>query len=439
MRLAARAQAAIEVLAAIEVDLAAGRPTALGRLTEWGRGARYAGAKDRRAVADLVYRALRRRGSYLWASAAVEAPPADRARMLIAALLLDAGETSGSIAERYFAGGRYEPAPLADAEATRLSRAAERLARADAVLHDFPPALRDALARSVAEPAAEIRALRERGAADLRVNRLKADRAVALDRLAAEGVDAAPGPLAPTAIRLSKPVRLAGVDVFEAGWVEPQDAASQATALLAGARPGEIALDYCAGAGGKTLALGAEMAGEGRLLAFDVDPERMADLPERARRAGVGAEILDRRDLDAVADAADLVFVDAPCTGSGAWARNPDAKWTTDLGRLDALAAAQAEALDAAARFVRPGGRLVYVTCSLLAAENQDRIAAFLDRRPDFEPADLAAAWAEADLDGAPPAGPSASGGATLIAPSLHQTDGFFVALLRRSGATRGR
>lgn len=436
MREAARAEAAIEVLARIEADIAAGAPAADRRLTEWARGARYAGSKDRRAVGDLVYQALRRRGSYLAATEAEALSAAARARMLVGAATL---ETAGAAAlDPLFSGETHAPAALDADERRRLARAGDLLADATMIAHDFPETFRADLERSVADPLAEIGRLRERAAADMRANRLKTTRADALARLAEEGVEAAPGLLAPTAIRLARPAPMGNLGAYRDGWIEPQDAASQATALLAEAAPGETALDYCAGGGGKTLALAAEMARRpdagGRLAAFDVNARRMVDLPARAARAGARIDILNAADLENRRDGFDLVFVDAPCSGSGAWARNPDAKWSARPSIRESQAAAQRAALANAAAFVRPGGRLVYVTCSLFFWENTAQTAAFLEARSDFEPNDLAAAWRRADLEGAPPAGPSSGAGQALIPPSAFGTDGFFVALFKRSG-----
>ena len=435
MKPSAQVQAAIEVFAAVEADIAQGVAAADRRLTEWARGARYAGSKDRRAVADLVYQALRRRGAYLAATESADAPIAARARMLALAALTERETPRAAAAQ--FGGGRYEPEPLNDAERARLGGLKERLADARLIAHDFPADFRDELARSVAAPAAEIARLRERSAADLRVNLLKTNRTAALARLAEDNVQAAEGPLVETAIRLSAPVTLSRLDMYHDGWIEAQDAASQCAARLARAGAHEIVLDYCAGGGGKSLALAADMGGgaERSLGAYDIDPKRMTDIPRRAALAGAQIALLARKDLRAFADTADLVFVDAPCSGSGAWARNPDAKWATRPARLERLAAAQDDALDGAARCVRPGGRLIYATCSLFAQENQERVAAFLKRRPDFEPADIAAAWRAAEVAGALPEGPSCNASAVLIAPSLHLTDGFFVATLQRSGS----
>ncbi len=192
-------------------------------------------------------------------------------------------------------------------------------------------------------------------------------------------------PLARNALRvLENPRLVAASRAYSQGMVELQDAASQVVAETAGARPGMTVLDYCAGGGGKTLALAAELHGRGRLMAWDANPRRMADLPERAARAGAEVRVLSDAELAALKPVCDLVLVDAPCSGTGAWRRKPEGKWRLSPEALAAFPPLQDGILDAAARKVKPGGALVYATCSLLSAENEDRAAAFLDRHPDW-------------------------------------------------------
>lgn len=343
-------------------------------LTRWGRENRYAGSGDRRAVADHCHDALRRLRS---ASHAAGGPPGGRAAML--GLL----RQEGRAAEPLFDGSGYGPAPLTGAE--RAALAAPVPAAPEPVRLDYPDWLDGPLRHALGEGfEAAMSALRERAGLWLRVNRLKGDAAAAVAALAGDGVTAEPGgwTLAPDALRVTGGARgVARSRAYAEGLVEIQDVASQAAARVGAARPGETVLDFCAGGGGKTLALGAEMAGEGRLLVHDADPARMADLGKRAARAGLTVETADP---GALAGQCDLVFVDAPCSGSGAWRRNPDAKWRLTPTRLAELTALQDEVLDAAAACVRPGGRLVYATCSLLAEENAARLAAFLGRRGGF-------------------------------------------------------
>ncbi len=199
--------------------------------------------------------------------------------------------------------------------------------------------------------------------------------------LMSDEITVEPVPLSPTALRvLTNPRRVQGSRAYREGLVELQDASSQAVADFTGVRPGMTVLDYCAGGGGKTLAMGALMQGEGRLLAHDINPGRMRDVPTRAARAGLSIDILDTRALPGLAGRCDVVLVDAPCSGTGAWRRNPDAKWRFTPEDLDRLLQIRADILARAVQFVKPGGRLVYATCSLLRSENEMQIRAFSGR-----------------------------------------------------------
>jgi len=365
----ARLSAAIDLL-----DRWAASDEGMDRLlVRWGRENRYAGSKDRTAISDIVYDCLRKRRS-LAARGGGES-----GRALVMAHVAAAGGALDAL----FSGERFAPAPLTEAE--RAGLAAET-AMTDAERLDVPDWLEAPLRESLGadfEPA--LLALRERAPVDLRVNALKETVEEARAALTAEGIETTPGPLSPFCLRVTEGARrLARSAAYERGLVEVQDAASQAVARLAGAGPMMTVVDLCAGGGGKTLALAAEMQGVGRLVAHDVAPQRLADLPERAARAGVIPDIVPTAGLGALKGRADVVLVDAPCSGSGAWRRNPDAKWRLTPERLAALTRAQAEALDLAAPLVKPGGRLVYATCSILKAENEDAARAFLARRPEF-------------------------------------------------------
>ena len=363
----ARVAAAIEVL-----DAWASDDQGLDRvLAGWGRGHRFAGSKDRRAIADFVYDAVRRMRSAAWL--ANRADTTDARALLIGSLRLD-----GRDPDRLFTGEGHAPDPLAPAE------------RAPGPpLHEAPAAVRldlpDWLMPSLGHvPCAALDRLRRRADVFLRVATLRASPETAMARLAEDGIRAEPGPLARTCLRVTAGAsRIAASAAFRSGLVEIQDAASQAVAAFCAVRPGETVLDLCAGGGGKTLALADEMAGRGRLVAHDAAPARLAQIAPRAERAGVTVDI--REPGAALPVACDLVLVDAPCSGSGAWARNPDAKWRLTPEELERLTQTQDGLLDRAAELVAPGGRIVYATCSLLEAENAARIAAFASRLPGFE------------------------------------------------------
>jgi 16S rRNA (cytosine967-C5)-methyltransferase len=370
---------------------------------------RYAGSKDRAAIADIVYDCLRKRRS-LAAQGGGET-----GRALVAAHVV----AEGGDVDALFSGDRFSPAPLTEAE--RAALAAEP-SMTDAERLDVPDWLEAPLRASLGadfEPA--LRALRERAPLDLRVNSLKAEVSDARAALAAEGVEAEPGPFSPWCLRVAEGARrVATSSAYRDGLVEIQDAASQAVARLAGAAPMMTVVDICAGGGGKSLALAAEMQGVGRLVAHDVAPQRLRDLPERAERAGVIPQIVATGELSALEGQADVVLVDAPCSGSGAWRRNPDSKWRLTPERLNALVRAQAEALDMAAPLVKPGGRLIYATCSILRRENEDAATDFLARRSAFEAAPIG------PLEGAVTADPG-----LRLHPATDLGDGFYVAAFR--------
>jgi 16S rRNA (cytosine967-C5)-methyltransferase len=426
---AARAAAAIEVLT--EID--ARRRPAADAMRDWGLKHRFAGSGDRAAISALVYDALRKKSSSAW----IMGEQSPRAEIL-GALRQTRGLDVEAIAA-LLSGEGHAPEKLTEAERARL--AAADLSGAPAhVAGDFPEWLRLELEASVGAAAAdEGRALASRAPIDLRANLIKTTRDKALAALAYLSPE--PTPFSPMGLRIAmrqdgRAPPLASDPAYVKGLIEVQDEGSQLAALLAEAKPGMQALDLCAGAGGKTLALAAAMGNQGQIYAADSDPRRLA--PIFARLARSGARNVQVRApkgrADVLADLkgrCDLVLVDAPCTGSGAWRRNPDAKWRVRPGALAERIKDQDETLERAAPFVKRGGRLVYVTCSILRPENEDRIAAFLDRHEDFLPVDAAA---QARSAGLPALGQHAStlGPGFRLSPRATGTDGFYVATLIR-------
>jgi 16S rRNA (cytosine967-C5)-methyltransferase len=427
---AARLSAAVEVLG----DIEARRRPAADALKDWGLSHRFAGSGDRAAIAALVYDALRRRSS----AAALMGAVTPRA-VLIGALNLSRGLDVEALS-RLCSGERFAPAPLTDAERDALARGLPD----DAPEHirgDYPEWLDPAFAEAFGEGRAEeLAALTQRAPVDLRVNTLKADR----DEVAAElghlGVEPTRLSSVGLRIRLKDDGRAPSVQAepaFLKGKIEIQDEGSQLVAQLAGVDPGMQVVDLCAGGGGKTLALAALMDNHGQIFATDNDKRRLAPIHERLDRAGVrNAQVRTpkTRDDDPLADCVgrmDLVVVDAPCTGTGTWRRNPDAKWRVRPSSLDDRVRDQAAVLDRAARLVKKSGRIAYVTCSLLPAENDGAVRAFLERHDGFEIVDPEAVARDGGL---PDLGRFRSPGGTglLLTPRRTGTDGFFLAQLRR-------
>jgi 16S rRNA (cytosine967-C5)-methyltransferase len=429
----ARAEAAISLLAAIE---GSGAP-ADEILGTYFRRHRFAGAKDRGAISEHVYDVLRRRAALDWWIAGAGLP-ADARRRVIAALVLLSEWTSDRLLKE-FDGDRFRPAPLDPAErafaAALLGKPLTDRAMPPAVRGNYPAWLEEPLVASLKRDLAREMAAAEAGAPlDLRVNRLKADREAARAALAREGIEAARTPLSPLGLRLFERIPLGALEAFRNGAVEVQDEGSQLAAFLVDARPGMRVVDFCAGAGGKTLALAAAMDNRGHLVACDVSAHRLERATERLRRAG--ASIVQRKALQSARDpwvkrhgkSFDRVLVDAPCTGTGTWRRNPDAKWRLKPSDLAELEARQAEILDSAARLVRPKGRLIYVTCSLLEAEDEAQVARFLESHPDFALLPIRQVWADT-LGGDCPA----RGDTLRLSPARHGTDGFFIAVMERA------
>lgn len=422
MRDGGRIAAAIDVL----TDIAGRSQPASEALREWGRTHRFAGAADRAAIGNLVYDALRRRSEIAWRMG----DDSPRALALGAASLW----RSLPQLEAAFADDTHAPEPLSEAERTAIARTDEPPPEARANIPEWlVPSFRRAFGPDWAEEGA---ALSERPPLDLRVNTLVSTREKAMKALARLGPQETP--ISPVGIRFPAGPggRIPNITIempYQKGWVEVQDEGSQCAALLTCAQPGEQVLDYCAGAGGKTLALAAAMENTGQLFAYDSDRARLAPIHERLRRA----RTRNVQVREAGADLSDLearmhrVLVDAPCTGSGVWRRHPDAKWRLTGQALERRMAEQDAVLREAARFVRPGGELIYVTCSVLAEENGDCISVFLAANPQFSRLPLGPRWDA--LFGSAPCPPELEAGAMVLSPRRTGTDGFFIAALRRA------
>lgn len=390
---AARLGAAAELLDAVVAAARDNGPAADTILANYFKTRRYAGAKDRRAVRELVYAAIRLCG---------ERPASGRAALLA---LADADPELRSL----FGEGPHGPPPAQPGE----PRAKPGIAPAWLVEQ------LNAAGLSVEAQAA----LLDRAPLDIRANTLLTTR----DALLAELPDAVPLPHDPDALRLPEGTAAERLPAFLEGRAEVQDAGSQLVARAAGARPGMRVVDLCAGGGGKTLALAAHMGNDGAILAADIDRARLSRLAPRAARAGVTIaepRLLDpNREEQALTDwagSADIVLVDAPCSGTGTWRRNPEARWRLTPDRLQRLTATQSRLLDLAATLVRPGGAITSIVCSLLDGEGADQATAFAARHPG---------WTAETLE-IPAGEPHASG--VRLHPAASDTDGFFVARLRR-------
>jgi 16S rRNA (cytosine967-C5)-methyltransferase len=429
---AARLAAAIEVLTEIEGKK---RP-APDVLRDWGRAHRFAGSGDRSAIGSLVFDALRRRASSAWLMGA-ETPRA----ALLGALRLARNMTAEDIS-KLADGSRFAPEPLSDDEKQRLENGS--LGKAPPhIAGDYPEWLDAHLAQSFGDERwEEGMALASRAPLDLRVNRLKFNRDKVTKELS--HLNPVPARWAPDGLRIElladgKQPPVTSEPSFIHGEFEVQDEGSQLAALFAGAKPGEQVLDLCAGAGGKTLALAAHMENKGQLFAYDSDLRRLAPIHERLTRAGArNIQVRSpRKKLDVLADlenTMDLVLLDAPCTGTGVWRRHPDAKWRIRPGALEIRQREQSALLDDAARFVKPGGRIAYITCSILDAENGAQIKAFRERNTQFEivPAnDIVKALGENAMIFARVAKLSDEG--IQMTPRRTGTDGFFVSVLKKN------
>ena len=418
---AARIQAAIEILEGLNA-------TAMPAdrfIRDWFRARRYAGSKDRAAVAQRVFDVYRHRAFYAWRMES-DAPRA----LVIASALVEKGDI-----EALFDGSEYGPKPLDDNERAAVARPPEDPPPLY-VRAEFPVFLEDELARSLgASLESEMKAMQARAPVDLRVNTLKAKRNAVAEELRRDGFDATPTPYSPWGLRIAAREGLAELQrhaAFKEGCFEFQEEASQIAALLVAAKPGEHVLDLAAGAGGKTLALAASMHNEGQILAFDDIAERLKPLPDRAARGGASCITVAREKGGPLwaNGKFDAVLLDAPCSGTGTWRRQPELRWRVTPEFLERTLYTQDWLLDDAARHTRPGGRIVYATCSLLNCENEDRIADFLARHPEFAVHPAADVWAGA-ADSPPPPGMAEFFRAT---PTTTGTDGFFAAILQRRG-----
>ncbi len=406
------------------------------------RKRRYAGSGDRRDIFDRVFSVLRHRAKLDWWTSRTGSTLAKNARTQTLAHLVLEERTSPDQIAACFSGARHAPEHLDFAEEELLGalygRPLLHREMPDHVRYEYPEwmdrSFRSLWSDSIGE---EMAALNQPAPVDLRVNTLKATPEDALQALRDDFVECAPTAISPIGIRVSGRVRLGGKRAFKEGWVEVQDEGSQLVSLLVGARPGMIVMDLCAGAGGKTLALAASMGEQGRVMghlhALDVSKYRLDRLDPRARRAAAGAirrRVISAGDdtwIDGMNGKADRVLADVPCTGTGSWRRNPDARWRFEPDDLDTFVGTQRQILARGATLVKPGGRLIYVTCSLLQEENEQQLDWFLKQRQDYELLPIQNVWRET-IGGAG----QHDSPVLRLSPATTGTDGFFCAVMSR-------
>jgi len=419
LRPAARIQAAIEILEGLNVS----RLPADRFIREFFRARRYAGSKDRASVTERVYSTFRHRASFAWRMGS-EAP-----RLLVIASLTQEGQGVDEISA-LFSGDGHDPAILTDEERAALIAPPSGEAAAN-IRGEYPQFLEDEIGRAFAGRAAdEMKAMLLRAPIDMRVNTLKASREDVLAALRGEGYQVEPSRHSPHAMRIPSgegSAALSKTKLFESGAFEFQDEAAQIAVALAAAKPGMKVLDLAAGAGGKALALAADMNNTGEITAHDIDEGRLRQIAPRAERAGVSI-IQIHAGTRPPSRPYDLVFLDAPCSGSGTWRRAPENKWRLTPERLNELNALQDMLLDQAVARAAGKARIVYATCSFLPRENEDRVAAFLERHPKFAVLPAAQLWRESTCSEA------LLGMATFFnaTPLSTGTDGFFAAVLQR-------
>ncbi|WP_196258947.1 RsmB/NOP family class I SAM-dependent RNA methyltransferase [Pelagibacterium limicola] len=429
MRLPGRIAAAIEVLADMELRK---RPVSEA-LKGWALDHRFAGAGDRAAIGNLVYDALRKRTSHAWRMGE------DSPRALVLSVAVNDWNQDVKSLNQDFNTDRFAPEPISEAEAARLSTDSFFAEAPAHIQADVPEWLSPSLERNFgADWIREGQGMATRPPLDMRANTLKSSRTRVVKSLSRFSPE--PCAIAPDGLRIASgtaDARTANVQAdegYQKGWFEIQDEGSQVVSLLAGAKSGEQVLDLCAGAGGKSLALAAAMGNSGQIFAYDTERPRLAPIHERLKRNGVRNVQVRNPDpgaLDDLGGRMNRVIVDAPCTGTGTWRRRPDTKWKLTPAQLHARLADQIAVLDQAAGFLKSGGELVYVTCSILPEENDDQVDAFLDRHKDFSLVSLPEVWTEI-FPGAPM--PLSRNGKTVtLTPASTGTDGFFCARMRKA------
>ncbi len=429
MRLAGRMAAAIEILQDMEERH---RPVSLA-LKNWGLAHRFAGSGDRAAIGNMVYDALRQKASLAYIMGS------DSPRALVLAVVVRKWGQDISELQAIFASDNFAPSEITKEEIERLEAEKPLVDAPDVVIANIADWLKPSFEKAFGENwIDEAKAFTKRPPLDLRINelKLKTDRVQkALKRFSPEISE-----ILPFALRIeageaaSRTPNVTSDEAFKKGWFEVQDLGSQIVAALIDAQPKEQLLDYCAGAGGKTLSLSAQMKNSGQIFAYDIDRHRIAPIHERIKRNGVrNVQIIEPESeaLKAKLNKMDKVVVDAPCTGTGTWRRRPDTKWKLTQEQLENRLKDQAEILDAAAKYVRPGGQLSYITCSILPQENDEQIENFLSKNKNFKAIASHSLW-QKKFGSTNKARPYFGKNGITLTPASTQSDGFFISILER-------
>jgi 16S rRNA (cytosine967-C5)-methyltransferase len=436
MKQAARINTVIEVLDKI----ASSRIPMDATVGDYMRHRRYIGSKDRAYIVEMIYSIVRARARLEWHLNRYSEPLT--ARQWVITWLALGEQMPGAQIAQLFDGTEYGPQPLTPVERDWLEslkgKALEDPAMPDATRVECPPQHEAALRAYFGKDfEAEMKAMMTGAPLDLRVNTQISEREKVRGSLISDKVPTAPTPWSPWGLRAENKAFLSKTRAFLKGWIDIQDEGSQLIAYVCDAKPGMQVLDYCAGAGGKTLALAAAMQKKGRIVAMDTEAPRLEKGRQRFRRAHV-SDIIEvrpltdeknRKWLRRQKETFDVVLADVPCSSTGTWRRNPDLRWNSYGPSLEELKTTQAEILDKVAKSVKPGGRLVYATCSLLPEENENQVEAFLARHDEFEVLPLDKAWPEGTT-------PPNDGPYMRLTPRRHNTDGFFAAVLRRRAVT---
>ncbi len=429
---AARYQASIDLWDRISIA----RVPMDGTCGDYFRMRRYIGSKDRADIAERAYNMMRAYARLQWWCDYVGLEKTSRSMVIVTAVLID-NITVGDL-PNYFNGNKYHPDELSEAEVTAIQKCTSinHPDMPDDILTECPQWAYDRLKNVFGDNYAhEMAAMLTPANLDIRVNTIKIDRGNAGKSLEGDDIETEPCPYSPVGLRLKSKAYLAHSKAFKKGLIEIQDEGSQVLALICNAQPGMQVLDYCAGGGGKTLALAAQMKGKGRIVAMDIDDKRLAKSKPRLTKADVHNVELrplnndtHRKWLRRQKEKFDVVLIDAPCSSSGTWRRNPDLKWHHFGPQHKDIEATQAQILDSVWDKVKIGGRLVYATCSLFKEENENQVETFLKAHDNFKMIPMNDVWNECELRGDCPV----STDMLRLSPHKNKTDGFFAAVLER-------